>query len=649
MKKKILLFVTLIIVSAFIVHASGGTDNSQSQLSQKASTAKADGEYGEAPILQELVNANELPRVENRLPKEPLVLEPMAENGEIGDYGGTLRIAYWNDGSALGSWASLLRVSPEDGSTIIPNLAKDFELSSDAKTLTLHLREGANWSDGRPFTADDFMFWYEDYALNEKLMPGKPKAWMPGGEFVRIERIDDYTVRFHFAVSYPLVLYQLASDQGVFGRIFLPKHYFSQFHPRYANEETLNELTDKAGHDEWWQLFKAKLHTHPAQLPKELNTPVMEAYVLKRNELDIIELERNPFYWKIDREGNQLPYLDKIQANVTKGWETVMLKVMNGEIDYARVQNLDDYPSLMENELQGGYKVLPWSMDFSAGTALFPNLTHKDPVMRKIIQDKRFRQALSLAINRNEINDAAYLGLGIPMQPGVVPPSPFYREEFAMSYAEYDPEKANQLLDEMNLEWDKNHKYRVRSDGETLSLTLLYFNAKWTLSCELTKEYWEAIGIETIPKMVAAGLANKIRSASEHDVGVFQTNGSELFIRTNPRDFIPTQRSWSQWGTLWAEWYLSGGTSGEEPVEEVKKLYDWLDTMSTDTDKAKRDEAFTEILRSQAENLWVIGTVGSTPFPVITNANLANVPEKAHFPWALRLESNTHPELWFYK
>jgi len=262
------------------------------------------------------------------------------------------------------------------------------------------------WSDGVPFTADDFLFWYEDIILNDELTPAKP-VWLKTGELGKVEKVDDYTIRFRFTKPHGLFLKYLAGPQG-HGIAYYPKHYLKQFHPRYTPVEKLEEMAKKEGFKFWYQLFQAKNDRWmnpdlPVITPWKTKTPATE---------DPFVLERNPYFWKVDPEGNQLPYIDRISHRLVENPDMINFKAMTGELDMQFRHILyTNYPLLMNGREKGNYQVFKYTDDFETNMAIGINLNNKDPVLRKIVQDKRFRIAMSLAMNREEINELCYLGM----------------------------------------------------------------------------------------------------------------------------------------------------------------------------------------------------------------------------------------------
>jgi len=344
------------------------------------------------------------------------------------------------------------------------------------------------WSDGVPFTADDFLFWYNDIILNDELTPVKPKTWSPGGELVKVEKLNDWTVRFRFVTPYPSIIDILACGNDPFA----PRHYFKKYHIKYNPKA--NEIAKKEGYDFWWQCFN--FHNLGGRKQKGVNLPCLKPWTLSKGDSHgNLYYKRNPYYWKIDTAGNQLPYIDRQTNILVSNVEVMNLKVINGEFDNAAIHlHLKNFPLYKDGEKRGNYHVMLWPKSWGSDICFTFNETHKDPVLRKIFSDLKFRQAMSLAINRDEINEILFFGKATPRQATAPPDTSFYEDWMGKYYIEYDPKGANKLLDEMGLKWDKNHQYRLRPDGKTLAITIEYFEGVGGepigKCCELVKEYW---------------------------------------------------------------------------------------------------------------------------------------------------------------
>jgi len=597
--------------------------------------------YNEAPMLKVKVAAGELPPVEERLPEEPIVVKPVEE---IGQYGGEAYVCrqsrwQWNNAAHLIGYEHLLRIGT-DYKTVVPNLAKGWKFSEDKKDITIYLRKGIKWSDGAPFTADDIMFWYEDVLLNKELTPVFPKTFSPGGKPMVVEKIDDYTVTLHFAMPYPVILSSMLPMQD----FFLPAHYLKQFHIKYNPKA--DELAKKEEFDSWYQLFQMKKSANWRGQPLENpDLPTLCSFYLKKLSSDIGVFERNPYYFKVDPAGNQLPYIDKIVVKNLSAKDVAKTKSITGDFDFSDAIAIEDYPLCKKNETKGNYRVLLWNTATGSHRVYQLNLTYKkDLVLRDIFRDVRFRRALSLAINREEINETFFFGLGVPRQMTVIPDSKYFEPEFAKAYAEYNPKEANRLLDEMGLKWDKNHEYRLRPDGKKLSWTFLFCIPTDKVT-ELVIEYWKKIGVEVTIKPGAFSLFFERNLGNLSPMtgwgGPFCT---DVLFPTTREWFVPGHTSTSTWCPLWAQWYETGGKEGEEPPQEIKNLFTWFEKLQTTLDV----EWGKKILRSQAENIWTIGIV-MAPRPLLVRTNLRNIPETGNFNVSGEWTAYTHPEQYFFK
>jgi len=452
--------------------------------------------------------------VEERIPQNPAVVEPVEE---IGEYGGTWRryghLDYATYGYIL--YEPLVRWS-SDLITVEPNIAEEWEVSEDGRTFTFYIRKGIRWSDGEPFTADDIMFWYEDIILNKELTPVPPSWMRAGGEVAEFKKIDDYTVEISFPVPYGLFLHELAYKER---ESFAPKHYLSQFHPKYASEEKLESMAKEAGFEHWYQLFgqKNEVYLNP-------DLPVIYPWkVVKPWGAEGLTAERNPYYWKIDPAGNQLPYLDKVMVFYTSDYKLAYMRIITEKAtdDASDMQavgsDISDYTLYMENRDKGGYRVLLYPGSFPAEPAMMFNQNAKDPALRDIFRNAKFRQAMSLAINREEINDLLYFGLAEPLQATILRTSPFYREEFARAYAEFDPDRANQLLDEIGLNERDSEGWRLRPDGKRLEIVIETRQPPpWPDVAEMVSNYWNNVGVKAVVKEEETNLWWARVDAGEH-------------------------------------------------------------------------------------------------------------------------------------
>lgn len=613
----------------------------------------AAAQYNEAPMLAQQVQAGLLPPVDERLPENPAIVEPVEQ---IGKYGGTLRTTTIAANSILGPHVILmgegLLRTDTDYQTIVPNLAERWEFSDDYRVLTLYLRKGVRWSDGAPFTADDIMFWWEDVQLNEDLFPSGPsrRNWYAGGERMNLVKVDDYTIRMEFAVPNPLILRRLAHGPGM-EMVDYPKHYLKQFHPKYTPMEEIQKMLDAEGFDFWYQLFEDRAE-RSFSMSMNPDLPSIDAYYLKTKEPERLVFERNPYYWKTDPEGNQLPYIDQILVRKAADITTVNAWIVTGQDDFNGFHtSLQQLPTYRQYEQQSDYRILLYRGTFGTEVLIQFNQTIEDPVLREIFQDVRFRRAMSHAINREEINEVLYFGLGEPRNTTVLPIASAYKEEFAKAYIEYDPDLANQLLDEMGLDKRDSEGFRLRPDGRRLSITIDYTESDTpkTPTLELVKEYWEAVGVQTQLNYMTNTLVAERATANLIQVGIHHADRStDPLVFTEPFWYAPVQVGWEQttW-PLYAQWYNTGGAAGEEPPEHVKELIDIFNAMQRTTDEDERVQLLQQLLQRQAENLWTLGTVGNAPFVIVVQNAVRNVPETGWWGWDGYFGYPYHPEQFY--
>ena len=415
--------------------------------------------FGESPMLAAMVSGGDLPPVEDRISQEPLVIQPLERIGKYTEQlNVTARADVWGPQSYMHLEELFIRARP-DLVQVLPNAAKELEQSADAKTFTLHLREGMRWSDGAPFTADDFVFWYEGMLQNDDIMPRKPSPWQSGGELVRFRKIDDTTVQFAFAVPLPAMQYTLSNRPGTasqsFSGPFHPAHYLKQFHIDYNDKA--GDLAKEAGFDEWYQLFANKRQYNDDTYAQDL--PVIDAWWVESVTLERVLMTRNPYYWKIDTAGNQLPYIDQVIGQVVEGNELVAAKAISGEQDigagiYGGSMTIDKFPVFMQNAQSNNYRVSlePTGLDaFATEVTLLFNHTIDDPGLRELFATAKFKQALSHAIDRDEVNDLVFAGVGTPRGASIQAQAAYDALEYQDKYTEHNPELAMRMLDEVGV------------------------------------------------------------------------------------------------------------------------------------------------------------------------------------------------------
>ncbi len=580
-------------------------------------TASESG-FGEAPMLAEKVAAGELPPVEDRLPLEPKLVNefpPSELELEIGQYGGEIRFGTTDPTLDAELFCAcnepLVNISGIIHQDVTPNVVKDFEVSDDQMQFTFYMREGLKWSDGEPVTTEDVRFCFEDVLMNQEYTSGLP-AWLraanqPGGEPFAYEIIDDFTFRMSFAKPYGGFLAQLAvAGWRGYQEIIKPAHYLKQFHPKHADAAELEALVEQAGVDTWVQLFSMKDVTGVAGIYKTeaIGFPSLQPWLLAEESQDRKAFLRNPYYFKVDAAGQQLPYIDRISSRIFSNPESFSLAQIAGEIDCSyRFTSLTKMALYKENEEVGGFKARLVT-DHTNGSLVHLNLTYDDPAWLQAVQDLRFRQALNMAIDREEIIDAIYLGYGA--LPTIVP-------------SEFDPDKANQLLDEIGLDQRDNEGYRLGFDGKTFEIPFEISNsdANFALIAELVVENWGRIGLKTSMKVIEANLWSQRNGANELQATVYFAPLALWFQPNRGQDVS---------APLWTLWWNTRGEEGEEPPEEFQAYLRAIgDRMTVPMEEAA--SVIEQERRNVHDNIWFMPILENYKEAMITNARYGNVPE----------------------
>ncbi|GAB4530713.1 MAG: ABC transporter substrate-binding protein [Anaerolineae bacterium] len=612
------------------------------------------GAYNEAPMLAEMVAAGELPPVEERLPDDPLII-PVTES--IGQYGGVIRRGFVgpsdHNNYTRVVYDALVRFSPT-GSEVIPHIASGWSSNEDFTEWTVRLRPGAKWSDGQPFTADDIMFWYNDILLNEELVPSVP-VWMQNkdGSVATVEKLDDYTVKWTYKQPNTAFLLDLANkdgaDKSILNLAFAPAHYLKQFHPKYADQAELDAKVKAAGFETWTELFSVEAMPHLSG-----KRPSMAAWVPDGTTVSdqVFVIKRNPYYIGVDPAGNQLPYVDEVRFTFYADKEALNLAAVAGEIDMqGRHISMSNYPVFIENAEKGGYRVITWPTFGGSDAVVMFNQTWTGPE-GELFRNKNFRIALSYAIDREAIKELAFLGLGEARQGVPAPFHPYYPgDEWAFKYTEYNPDLANQMLDEILPNKDADG-FRTLPDGSPLDIEISVVPeqfAAWADIGQLIVEDWADVGVKAHIELRERALHFAMRPANELMAEIWNEDTTGFPFSGQPK-FDPRSDPALTFAPLVRVWYESGGTEGVEPPPEIKQIVDIIDEAKV-SPRARQIELAQELFRIWADNVWEIGTVGLTPMVqgvVVVNKNLRNVPEVAGNDWPLRTPGNTRPEQYYY-
>jgi peptide/nickel transport system substrate-binding protein len=623
--------------------------------------------FSEAPALAELVKAGKLPPVEQRIPQEPMVLKPL---NSVGKYGGTWRRGFLGPGDSENGnrvrSADKLLFWDVSGTHIAPSVAKGWETSTDGRRTTLFLRKGMKWSDGSPFTADDFMFWYEDMYQNKDLIQSPAPELSVNGKPGRMSKVDETTVQFDFDDPHFLFASQLAGDTQVGGGqsrlqseerelgLYAPAHYLKQFLPKYSSADELNQKAKAAGFTNWAQVFKIK-----SDWRLNPDVPTLSAWrMVQPINSQTWLFERNAYFWAVDTAGNQLPYLDKVQMTLAENPEVINLRAIAGEYDYMeRFIDLAKLPVFLENAERGHYKVrLDPGFNGSDSELKFNFSYRLDPEIQKWFANLDFRRALALGIDRDQVNEAFFLGLGVtgtPIPADIIPESP--GKDYRQRWATLDVAKANAMLDAIGLKKKDAEGFRLRTDnGERLRLQIdvaQTLSPTWPQQAEMIIQQWRAIGIWADMRLFERSLFYTRVRNDQNQIVLWSNNGSEsLYLYTIPVLPIDPQSSFG--GAALAQWYASNGAAGIKPTDpELLKGFELLRSAASQPEE-KRTQIAQEIWKLLVDQVWSIGVVGQSPAYMgtrVVNERLENVPARTCVSQHCRTPWSGHPEQWYYK
>jgi len=608
----------------------------------------APSKYNEAPMLADLVAQGELPSVEERLPESPTVISVAAT---IGNYGGTIRRGFkgvsdrWGPSKVQDS--SLVRYDVELNKHA--DLLDSWEQNDDATEFTLHLRQGLKWSDGAPFDSSAFSWWQEHVARNEALTPAPPVNFSTGDPRVLMEVTtpDQYTVQIKFAHPKPLFIDFMSRSQP-----FAPGHYMQQFLPDItADPAALEAAMQEAGFDSWDQYYLDRDSWYinpdkPTIGPWRAANPLSE---------ELFIMERNPYFHQVDAEGNQLPYVDRIQHRLFETNEVFNLWIINGEIDFqGRHVQIADFTLYKENEESGNYHILLGPT--SGGETLSINHANKDERLSAFFQNREVRSALNMAIDRETINEIIYEGLGTPRQASPSSLSPQYHEGATNAFAFYDIEQANQLLDAAGYTEKDSDGIRLWDDGsgEPISFIIEGIDTPGSSSAEaaiLVTKYLADVGVKASYKSMERSLYEERWAANEMEASWWGAGHDILPFLSHSNYYIGELLD-RPWAGAWGRWYRNRDDANGTPPPDGHFLWTSWDIWATaliEPDEAKRNEYFAQIMDIWAEEVPAIGILGELPGPVIAHGDLRNLSEGYPLQDATRDESLINPAQLFWE
>jgi len=603
----------------------------------------------QSPVLDDLVRSGALPPVAERVGPEPLVLRGVEGPGS---YGGDLfRL---ND---IGGWrmqpVTLVRWSPQ-GYPLVPNVAKSWEVSEGGRVYTFTLRRGMRWSDGEPFTSADILYWWENEQLDPEVNSGLPiREMMHRGQTATVEAPDPLTVRISFESPNNLFLEELAGNPSPCQS---PRHYMKQFHPVHGDPDLIRRVQQQHN------LINPKAVYGFART--RIEKPTLDPWLIRteRTTSPIVHV-RNPFYWAVDENGKQLPYLDRIVVN-EKSMDMLTISAAQGEVSMqARYIRNQDYILLMNQRLRYGYQVhhfingdgSDWGISFNLNRrreAGNPALDHR----ADLLADKRFRQALSLAVDRQTIVDAMFPGMTRPHQTGPVPPSPYAFDTLEDPFVRFDPEKANALLDAIGLTGRDPDGYRCFPGGPPLLFDINYSGFSGEGPGEFIVDDWRRVGIRARLRPQDRSIFYVEKSAGLHDMSVWGGYGAFLPL-LDPRYYFPFSNE-SNFAVRHGRWYQAGGLftdadarirgdapPPDSPMRLAMERYEEL-KMSESPERQK--ERFREILELATEKVYVLNFYTPLPQLAVVKNGFRNVPRRGVYSWPFLSPSNMGPETWFW-
>jgi peptide/nickel transport system substrate-binding protein len=615
--------------------------------------------YQEAPMLAARVANGDLPPVHERLPQTPLIVAPF---DKIGTYGGELRYAgSFADVTTFLAWEFLMRWDA-DMSGVYANILESYEVNEDASLYTLHLRRGMRWSDGAPFTADDIVFAINDIYLNPELNPVIPANLLVNGEPPIVEKSDDYTVTFQFAGSYGLFPEFLAWWPS-WQPIFFPKHWLSQYHIDYDPENVEAILDNQGDYPElaganlqsWQGLFNFYALTSVwsfVQFPSQVNRPTLYAWVVKEvdPEAGTLTMERNPYYWKVDSAGNQLPYIDTVVlTNFAQNDDIKLLRLLSGEFDTTKDAPQEDYTLFLDSQDSSGLRVYDVPSDGANAASIIFNMNFVNDQKAAIYSNRDFRIGVSHAINRQQIMVLVYGDMGIPRQLAPLPNSPLYNEQLETQYTEFNIGLANDYLDRVLPEKD-SEGYRLMPDGNRLVVNFQIvdsFGLGFLQITELIMQQLNAVGISATMEVTdsVVGLTNNNQLEATISTG---EGGSGISAILDPRWFVPVGDP-SYYATGWSHWYRNPNNDFAivPPAHIVAQIELYEQVLST-PNPDERIRLMQEVLQISADEFYVIGIALPPTRYWLINERINNLPDLWFDGWIPGMQSITSPFQWFF-
>ncbi|SFT02482.1 peptide/nickel transport system substrate-binding protein [Sulfitobacter marinus] len=576
------------------------------------------------------VDSGNMPPIEARLPREPLIIDLAAKGRSFGTQGGTLRtlVSRSKDVRQMVVYGYARLVGYQSDYSLAPDILKSVDVAEGRK-YTLHLRDGHRWSDGAPFTSDDFKYWWENVVNNAEITPSGPPDFMFVEEKLgRVTFPDPLTVVFEWDDPNPDFLPLLAQASPPF--IYRPAHYLKQFHIDFADPDTLFQEVTSARVKSWAALHNKRDNMYKFDNPQQ---PTLQPWINTSNSDGSRQLfVKNPYYHRIDSRGIQLPYIDVVNMDIVGGG-LIAAKANAGEVDLqARGLDFPDISILKKGEVDGGkYKVLLWANGAASQIAIYPNLNFADPVWREVMRDVRFRRALSLGIDRRMINRALYFGLAQEGGMTALPQSPLYNEADLHAWAAFDIDAANALLDDMGLTERMPSGLRKLPDGRPMEFVVETAGerSEEENALAIITDTWRDLGIRLIMRPLDRDiLRNRIYAGTTMAAVWFGWDNGIPGPATSPKYLAPTTQEFFAW-PKWGQYYQTMGQFGEAPgLQPAQELMDLANAWTRAEETRERTEIWKHMLAIHAEQQFGIGILSKAPQPVVVSNRLMNVPQE---------------------
>lgn len=582
----------------------------------------------EPPELKAAVESGKLPPLAERLPETPRVIDMEKLGKTEGKYGGKLRMLMSRSKDirmmTVYGYARLVGFGPD--LQLAPDILQDVDVE-EGRIFTLRLRPGHKWSDGHPFTSEDFRYYWEDVATNPDISRSGPRQVMlVAGKPPKFEVVDEVTVRYTWDKPNPLFLPSLAGARPNY--IYLPSHYMRQFHAKYADAGKLEAAVKAAGSRNWVALHTVKARQYRPENP---DLPTLEPWANRTAPpAERFVFERNPYFHRVDKSGRQLPYIDSILMGISSK-EIIAAKTGTGETDLqGRYLRFDDYTFLKGAEKSHNIKVLLWENGVGSQMALLPNLNVEDAGWREVLRDVRFRRALSLGIHREEINQQFFFGLAYPSSNSVLPDSPLFKTDYSEAWAGYDPERANAMLDEMGLTKRNGEGIRLLPDGRPAELIVESAGATEEADLlQLISVYWKDLGIKVFVRTLQRDVLRRRFLTGQTMMSVWGgLNVGLASADLPPEELAPVSSAQGNW-PVWGQHTETGGQAGQAIDDpEAAKLLELYQQWRLSATHEDRESVWHEMLTLYSDQVYTIGTVNGVKQPIVFNGDLRNTPEK---------------------